>query len=88
MTDMSNLNAAAIPAAVSKVSVRRFVTDLAERAIKTAAQTALATFGGAGVNIWHIGWHESLGITLGATLVSVLTSLSSVGATGTASLVK
>lgn len=82
------INTAAIPATVAKASVRMFTLDLLERAAKTAAQTALATFGAGAVNVWHMPWHEAAGITLGSALISVLTSIASAGRTGTASLTR
>lgn len=63
-----------------------FWKDTAERAVKTAAQTA----GGVliiGTPIWEIDWQAGLGITATATVLSLLTSIASagVGTKGTAS---
>lgn len=55
-----------------------FWTDAAERAVKTAAQTA----GGVlvvGVPIWEVDWTAGLGITATATALSLLTSIASSG---------
>lgn len=67
-----------------------FVKDLAERAIKTAAQTALTVLGADQLNVLHVDWETVAGLTGGATLLSVLTSLASLkfGTVGTASLTK
>ena len=67
---------------------RAFLKDLAERAIKTAAQALLAVFV-AGVTIMSVDWVDALAITGTAALVSALTSIASagVGSKGTASLV-
>ena len=57
---------------------RAFWKDTAERAVKTAAQTA----GGVlivGTPIWEIDWTAGLGITATATVLSILTSLASSG---------
>ena len=55
-----------------------FWKDAAERAVKTAAQTA----GGVlvvGVPIWEVDWTAGLGITATATALSLLTSIASSG---------
>jgi len=59
-----------------KLTSKEFWIDYAaERAIKTFAQTGLAVFGGSVVNIFDVDWTSWLGVTLGATLLSVLTSV-------------
>lgn len=62
-----------------------FWKDTAERAIKTAAQTAGAVLV-VGTPIWEVDWTAGLGITATATALSVLTSIASsgVGTKGTA----
>lgn len=67
---------------------KTFFYDLAERAIKTAAQALLAVFV-AGVTIMSVDWVDALAITGTAALVSVLTSIASagVGSRDSASLV-
>ncbi|MFN3600494.1 MAG: holin [Dietzia sp.] len=55
-----------------------FWKDAAERAVKTAAQTA----GGVliiGTPIWDIDWTAGLGITATASALSLLTSIASSG---------
>ena len=71
------------------MQVPTFVKDLLERAVKTAAQTALTLFGANAVDVLHVDWQTVLGLGGGAALVSVLTSLASLkfGDTGTASVV-
>lgn len=46
-----------------------------ERAIKTVAQTAIATLGGGSVGLFAIDWASLASISLGAGLLSVLTSI-------------
>lgn len=59
-----------------KLTSKEFWIDYAlERAIKTFAQTGLAVFGGSVVNIFEVDWTSWLGVTLGATLLSILTSV-------------
>lgn len=72
------------------MQVPAFVKDLAERAVKTAAQTALTVLGAEQLNVLHVDWETVAGLTGGAALLSVLTSLASLkfGDTGTASAVK
>lgn len=69
---------------------RSFWRDALERAIKTAAQSALLTIGAEQVNAFNADYKVVLGMALGGAIVSVLTSLTSVkvGNEGTASLVK
>lgn len=63
-----------------------FWIDAAERAVKTFAQALLAVLT-VGVPIWDNPWTDSLGIAATATVISVLTSIASGGANGTASAV-
>lgn len=67
-----------------------FWKSTAERAIKTFAQTLVAIIGvNVAVPIWQIGWQEVLGVAATATVLSVLTSIASIGSgkVGTPSLV-
>lgn len=57
---------------------KQFWLDAAERAVKTLAQSLLAVFA-AGVTIISVDWKETLAIGATAALVSVLTSVASVG---------
>lgn len=57
---------------------KQFWLDTAERAVKTLAQSLLAVFA-AGVTIISVDWKETLAIGATAALVSVLTSVASVG---------
>lgn len=72
------------------MSATSFAKDLLERAVKTAAQTALTVLGADQLNVLQADWETVLGLTGGAALLSVLTSLASLkfGDTGTASAVK
>jgi hypothetical protein len=72
------------------MSASSFVKDLAERAVKTAAQTALTVLGAEQLNVLHVDWETVTGLAGGAALLSVLSSLASLkfGNTGTASAVK
>lgn len=59
-----------------KLTSKEFWVEYAlERAIKTFAQTGLAVFGGSVVNIFEVDWTSWLGVTLGATVLSILTSI-------------
>lgn len=66
-----------------------FVKDTLERALKTAAQAALAGLGGDQLSLYDINPGTVLGLAGAAALVSVLTSLASrqVGDKDSASLV-
>lgn len=68
---------------------RAFWAGVAERAVKTAAQTAVALLAADGVDLLTLDWRAA-GVTVaGAALLSVLTSLGSltVGPAGSPSLV-
>ena len=65
-----------------------WLKDAAERALKTCAQSLLATLTLNGVDILHLDWEQALAAVATATAISVLTSVLSagVGSKGTASL--
>lgn len=62
---------------------RSFWASAAERAIKTFAQATIATFGAKLVDVWHVDWTAALGVSLGAALLSLLTSVATGGAIAT-----
>ena len=66
-----------------------FVTQLLERAIKTAAQSALAIIAATQLDWFHADWKAIAGTIATATVASVLTSLVSmnIGPAGTPSVV-
>jgi hypothetical protein len=66
----------------------QFFKDAAERAVKTFAQTLLAYFGAGVFDVLHANWGNGMSVAVGATVLSVLSSLVSVnlGHSGTASL--
>lgn len=65
-----------------------WLKDAAERALSTAAQSALATIGVSAVDVLHLDWRSVASIATGAALVSVLKSLAvgaaPIGTPGTA----
>ena len=67
-----------------------FWKDAGERAVKTAAQTAVALIGTGMVGILDVDWAQVGSVTAVAALLSILTSVGSgpAGDRGTASLVK
>lgn len=68
---------------------RAFWLDVADRAIRTAAQCLLALWAGDGINLLHVDWPASLSLAGTAAVLSVLTSIVSapLGPAGTPSLV-
>ncbi|WP_049217218.1 holin [Alloscardovia omnicolens] len=62
---------------------REFMYDTIERAIKTAAQAAIGVLGTGAVGLLTVDWVNVLSVTAMAALISVLTSIASVGATDT-----
>lgn len=69
---------------------RIFWIDAFERAVKTIAQTLLSLWAmGQGLDVFTINWKQALGVSLGAAVISLLTSIISAAKnnTDTASLV-
>lgn len=66
-----------------------WLRDAAERALKTAAQTAVALLAADGTSVLTLAWGQAAAVVATATAVSVLTSVASVrlGDPGTASAV-
>lgn len=56
---------------------RRFVLATTERALKTAAQSAILVLGADGFNALHADWELTLGFALGGAALSILTSVAS-----------
>lgn len=77
------------------LSSRTFWLATAERAVKTFAQALLAaltitqTAGTIGVDVLNVDWATAVSLAIGATILSVLTSIGSgpIGGTNTPSLV-
>lgn len=69
---------------------RLFWMLTAERAVKTAAQTAIVTIGAAAVDVFTVDWRQTAGIAAGAAVLSVLTSIASepFGAEGDPSVIR
>jgi len=55
--------------------VRRFFDYATERAVKTIAQTALATIGGTALGVMDVNWVSVLSISALAGIMSLLTSV-------------
>lgn len=68
---------------MSKYTKKSFWEGVAERAVKTAAQTALATVT-TGTVVWGLDWAQAGGLAATAVLVSILTSLADPNRTDTA----
>ena len=68
---------------------KSFWIDAAERAVRTAAQTAVALIGTGAVGIIDVDWQNVASVSAVAAVVSLLTSIASnpVGDRGTASVV-
>lgn len=56
---------------------KSFVKDLAERAIKTFAQSAVAVLTAGATGVLDVDWMNVLSVSLLATIISVLTSIAS-----------
>lgn len=56
---------------------KSFVKDLAERAIKTFAQSAVAVLTAGATGVLDVDWINVLSVSLLATIISVLTSIGS-----------
>lgn len=55
--------------------VRRYFDYATERAVKTIAQTALATIGGTALGVMDVNWISVLSISALAGIMSLLTSV-------------
>lgn len=55
--------------------VRRYFDYATERAVKTVAQTALATIGGTALGVMDVNWISVLSISALAGIMSLLTSV-------------
>jgi len=60
---------------------KRFWVGTAERAVKTAAQTAVATIGAGTIGVMEMDWINLLSIVAMAAILSVCTSLADPAAT-------
>ena len=68
--------------------MKTFFKDMAERAIKTFAQSMIGALGAGATGLIGIDWIQALSIAGFATLISILTSIASLGiGDDTASLV-
>lgn len=61
------------------MNTRAYVKAVLERAVKTAAQSALLVFGADQVNAMHASWADVGGFAAGGFVLSVLTSLATSG---------
>jgi len=52
-----------------------FLNYAGERAVKTWAQSALAFLGTGTVGLFEVNWANMLSVSLGATFLSILTSI-------------
>lgn len=60
---------------MANVFTREFWAASAERAVKTAAQSAVTLIGADQIHILSLDWAEILGVTATMTLLSILTSI-------------
>jgi hypothetical protein len=65
-------------------TLRRYYSDLADRAVRTAAQSALLVLGADQVNVIDVNWLDVAGFAGGGAVLSVLTTLVVGGITGRA----
>jgi hypothetical protein len=61
----------------------KFWKNATERAVKTWAQSLVALLTAGSANVLEVDWASSLGVSVGAALLSLLTSLGSAGVTKT-----
>lgn len=62
-----------------------YAGDLLDRAVKTAAQAALITFGADQVNLLEADWRAVLGMAAGGFVASALTTIAQRGIFGRSS---
>lgn len=63
-------------------NLRDYYTDVVDRAVRTAAQSAVLVLAADQVNAVSVDWAEVGGFALGGAVLSLLTSLVSRGITG------
>lgn len=61
---------------------KTYLRDLADRAVKTAAQSALLTLGADQVNAFDADWRLVGGMALGGAVLSLLTNVAERGILG------
>lgn len=61
------------------MATRAYVLAVVERAVKTAAQSALLVLGADQIDAMHASWQDVGGFALGGFVLSVLTSLATSG---------
>lgn len=64
---------------MTSITSKAFWEATAERAVKTVAQTAVATLGAGAIDVVHVDWEVVGSVSLGAGILSVLTSIASSG---------
>ncbi|HET6915318.1 MAG TPA: holin [Acidimicrobiales bacterium] len=71
-------------------SVKDYVIDVAERAVRTFFQTLAAYFGAGALDLLHADWTHALDLSAGAAVLSIVTSMAAApfGEGGTASLTR
>lgn len=72
-----------------RLFTREFLEESIERALKTAAQSAVLVLGAEQMDVLAVNWQEVLLLALGGFVLSIITSIASsrVGKRSTASLV-
>lgn len=66
------------------MKIRKYYTDMVDRAVRTAAQAALLVLGADQVNVVEVGWPDVAGFAAGGFVLSVLTTLVVGGLSGSA----
>ena len=59
------------------MTTAKFWKAAAERAVKTAAQTALATLGASAFDVLTVDWQAVASVSAGGAILSLLTSVAS-----------
>jgi len=65
-------------------TLRTYYLELADRAAKTAAQSAVLVIGADQLNALSVDWHGVLGFALGGAILSLLTNIAHLGILGRA----
>lgn len=64
---------------MSSITSKAFWQAASERAVKTVAQTVIATLGAGAIDVVHVDWATVGSVSIGAGILSVLTSIASSG---------
>ena len=64
------------------MGIRRYYTDMVDRAVRTAAQAAIAVLGADVVDVLNTDWVGVVSVAAGGAVLSILTTVTQRGISG------